>query len=112
MSSSTTTGVPPAEGVTVPQHASAEQQLTENEASLEIDDSDSTYGDSIYSDTTSLSSSIIRGIVENGRRYQTLREGKYWGPSDEQVRISTPKHYNPQWHDLIQTNTFHRHLNP
>ena len=35
------------------------------------------------SDTTSISSSIYAGYVENGRRYQTLREGEYWGPSDE-----------------------------
>ncbi|KAJ5682496.1 hypothetical protein N7462_005661 [Penicillium macrosclerotiorum] len=36
------------------------------------------------SETTSLSSTIYKGVMENGRRYQTLREGEYWGPSDEQ----------------------------
>ncbi|KAJ5116817.1 hypothetical protein N7456_001165 [Penicillium angulare] len=35
------------------------------------------------SDTTSLSSSIYRGVIENGRRYQTMREGEYWSPADE-----------------------------
>ena len=40
-------------------------------------------------DTTSISSSIYKGHVENGRRYQSLREGEYWGPSDEkQVRFA------------------------
>lgn len=34
-------------------------------------------------DSTSISSSIYAGYVENGRRYQTTREGEYWGPSDE-----------------------------
>ncbi|KAJ5386837.1 hypothetical protein N7509_009378 [Penicillium cosmopolitanum] len=35
------------------------------------------------SETTSLASSIYKGVMDHGRRYQTLREGKYWGPSDE-----------------------------
>lgn len=42
---------------------------------LEVDN-DSTYGSVVGSDTTSLKSNIIRGYVENGRRYQTVREGK------------------------------------
>lgn len=32
---------------------------------------------------TSITSFIYAGLVENGRRYQTKREGEYWGPSDE-----------------------------
>lgn len=32
----------------------------------------------------SITSSIYKGIIENGRRYQCLKEGEYWGPSDEQ----------------------------
>ncbi|KUM62490.1 hypothetical protein ACN42_g4624 [Penicillium freii] len=36
------------------------------------------------SETTSLSSSVYRGVFENGRRYQTVREGASWFPSDEQ----------------------------
>lgn len=44
----------------------------------EIDaDNDSTYESIIDgSDTTSLNSSVVRGYVEHGRRYQTVREGK------------------------------------
>ena len=45
--------------------------------------SESGYG-SVNSDTTSISSSIYAGYIENGRRYQSTREGgEYWGPSDE-----------------------------
>ena len=50
-------------------------------------DAESAFGTDT-SDTTSLASSIYKGYVENGRRYQTTREGEYWGPSDEkQVSI-------------------------
>lgn len=31
----------------------------------------------------SLASHLYRGYIENGRRYQTLREGAYWGPCDD-----------------------------
>ena len=34
-------------------------------------------------DTTSIASSIYKGHLENGRRWQVVREGEYWGPSDE-----------------------------
>ncbi|KAJ5912936.1 hypothetical protein N7504_001819 [Penicillium tannophilum] len=40
--------------------------------------------DDIHSETYSLASSIYRGVMENGRRYQTMREGEYWGPADDQ----------------------------
>ncbi|KAJ5253238.1 hypothetical protein N7489_003648 [Penicillium chrysogenum] len=36
------------------------------------------------SQTTSIGSSINRGLVENGRRYQTLRPEEYFIPSDDQ----------------------------
>ncbi|KAJ5277605.1 hypothetical protein N7524_003758 [Penicillium chrysogenum] len=36
------------------------------------------------SQTTSIGSSIYRGLVENGRRYQTLRPEEYFIPSDDQ----------------------------
>ncbi|KAJ5152055.1 hypothetical protein N7492_010350 [Penicillium capsulatum] len=36
------------------------------------------------SDTTSLASRIYRGVMKNGRRYQTIREDNYWCPADEQ----------------------------
>ncbi|CAI7617720.1 unnamed protein product [Penicillium crustosum] len=43
------------------------------------------YVDSDFaSETTSLSSSVYRGVFENGRRYQTVREGASWFPSDDQ----------------------------
>ena len=45
-------------------------------------DADSAFGTD-NSDSTSIASSIWEGFVENGRRYQTKREGEYWGPSDE-----------------------------
>jgi hypothetical protein len=38
----------------------------------------------ISSETTSIASSICRGVYENGRRYQSLKEGQYWCPCDEQ----------------------------
>ncbi|KAJ5421538.1 hypothetical protein N7491_009983 [Penicillium cf. griseofulvum] len=36
------------------------------------------------SETTSIASSIANGRLENGRRYQAMREHDYWSPSDEQ----------------------------
>ena len=49
-------------------------------------DNDSTY-ESVTgaSDTTTLNSSVIRGYVEHGRKYQTLREGagQYFVPADD-----------------------------
>lgn len=50
----------------------------------QADDADSALGKDWQSETTSLSSTLYRGYIEHGRRYQTLREGQYWGPSDEQ----------------------------
>ncbi|KAF6836797.1 methyltransferase domain-containing protein [Colletotrichum musicola] len=48
------------------------------------DDADSTLGHDDYSATTSLRSSIINYRVENGRTYHRYKEGKYFGPNDEQ----------------------------
>ncbi|KAJ5731698.1 uncharacterized protein N7483_006206 [Penicillium malachiteum] len=36
------------------------------------------------SETTSIASSTYRGLIEDGRRYQTMRENKSWSPADEQ----------------------------
>ncbi|KAK5126839.1 hypothetical protein LTR08_004589 [Meristemomyces frigidus] len=57
----------------------------EDPAALEIDDDrDSGFtGDDGVSTTTSIASSMIRGHIENGRKYNTLRDD-YWGPSDDQ----------------------------
>ena len=41
------------------------------------------YSDDFQSETTSVSSSIYKGIIENGRKYQTLKN-EYAYPSDEQ----------------------------
>ena len=49
-------------------------------------DNDSTYQSvSGESETATLKSDVIRGYVEHGRRYQTLREGRgqYYVPADE-----------------------------
>lgn len=35
------------------------------------------------SETTSIASSLYKGFMENGRRYQTLRAAEYFSPSDE-----------------------------
>lgn len=53
------------------------------EAGEEEEFADSAYGESTGSFTTSISTSIYQGVMQNGRRYQTLKEGDYWGPSDE-----------------------------
>ncbi|KAL5114328.1 hypothetical protein ACEQ8H_007803 [Pleosporales sp. CAS-2024a] len=47
------------------------------------DDADSAYSD-IASETASLTSSIIQGRIENGRRYHAYRDGIYMFPNDEQ----------------------------
>jgi SAM-dependent methyltransferase len=47
------------------------------------DDGDSAYGD-LASETASLSSSILAGHYENGRRYHAYQSGKYMFPDDEQ----------------------------
>ncbi|KAF3384708.1 Secondary metabolism regulator LAE1 [Penicillium rolfsii] len=40
--------------------------------------------DDFRSETTSIASTIAKGRLENGRRYQATKEDNYWGPSDEQ----------------------------
>ncbi|KAJ5151931.1 hypothetical protein N7492_010226 [Penicillium capsulatum] len=44
-----------------------------------------TYPEDWESETTSIASSIYRGFMENGRRYQTLKQEGYMNPSDEQM---------------------------
>lgn len=48
-------------------------------------DNDSTYEFISGESTSSLNSSVVRGYIENGRRYQTVREGQgqYFVPADE-----------------------------
>lgn len=47
------------------------------------DDADSAYGD-VASETASLTSSIMAGRYENGRRYHAYQAGQYMFPDDEQ----------------------------
>lgn len=88
MTSPAIKNVTPAEVAGASTHEDIATQSHQEDETVEVDnDADSAYGDSVYSDSTSISSSIRRGIIEHGRRYQTLREGKYWGPSDDKVRF-------------------------
>ncbi|OBT62535.1 hypothetical protein VE03_07387 [Pseudogymnoascus sp. 23342-1-I1] len=80
-STSPTSPTPPAG----PTYAEIPQEPLPEDGLVEIDDLDSSYGgDDTLSETTSIASSMYRGYIENGRRYQTVKEGTYWGPSDEQ----------------------------
>lgn len=50
------------------------------------------------SGSTSLSSSVLRGHFENGRRYQVVKDVNFNIPSDEQQfesMVSTPSRTNP-----------------
>lgn len=70
--------------------------------------SDSGFGTD-HSDTTSVASSIFRGIIENGRRYQSVREGEYWGPSDDkQFESMEAGHIASTLLDADQRNPFFR----
>lgn len=61
------------------------------------------------SETTSIASSMYAGYIENGRRYQTVREDKYWGPSDEQqFETMEAGHLLYQILDSQETNTLFR----
>lgn len=76
---------------------------------LEVDaDEDSAYdGDSDQSsDRTSLASTIWRGVIENGRRYQAYKEGAYYAPIDDLQHEAQLKGYIAQF--ILDT----RHTNP
>lgn len=55
---------------------------------LDVDDNSSDLEDfdvqSLITTTTSLASSIAKGVWEHGRRYNRLKEGEYYLPNDEQ----------------------------
>ncbi|KAJ9353458.1 S-adenosyl-L-methionine-dependent methyltransferase [Paecilomyces variotii] len=61
--------------------------MTSQAAIIEVDDgreNDSAIGDSdISSCTTSIASSVLNYVYENGRRYHSFREGQYLFPNDE-----------------------------
>lgn len=52
---------------------------------MEADDheSDSSYGTSVATDTTSIKSDILNYRFENGRRYHAFKAGAYLYPNDE-----------------------------
>ncbi|KAF2177731.1 S-adenosyl-L-methionine-dependent methyltransferase [Zopfia rhizophila CBS 207.26] len=79
------TEIPQSTPPTVAATAAEEEEQVQDQG-IEADDNtdaDSAYDGGYFSDTTSLTSSITRGRLENGRKYQALRED-YWGPSDGQ----------------------------
>lgn len=47
------------------------------------DDLDSAYAESLPSSTQSLSSSVLKYRIENGRRYHAYKDGQYWAPNDD-----------------------------
>ncbi|EUC34953.1 hypothetical protein COCCADRAFT_92254 [Bipolaris zeicola 26-R-13] len=50
---------------------------------LDLDETDSAFGDDSASETTSLKSAVVNYKYRNGRRYHAYKEGSYWGPNDE-----------------------------
>ncbi|KAK7428828.1 hypothetical protein QQZ08_004598 [Neonectria magnoliae] len=72
------TNSPPAQGNTDTALAVDEDVTFEDE-----DDGDSTFGADNFSDTTSLSSSILSYRQENGRTYHAYKDGVYVLPNDE-----------------------------
>ncbi|KAJ6010831.1 hypothetical protein N7451_002243 [Penicillium sp. IBT 35674x] len=85
-----------------------------SQASIDVDPDfytmEKTYGDDDWkSDTTSLASEIARGRVENGRRYQSLKPGDYWSPSDDlQFEAYETGHIIYLLLDYNQRNPLHR----
>ena len=65
-----------------PQAAAPRDDLIEADPDLH-DSSDSTLGDDVSRYTASLTSSIERYPVENGRRYHAFKDGNYVMPNDE-----------------------------
>jgi SAM-dependent methyltransferase len=61
--------------------------VIEAEADDYVDDSDSAFGGAtIASSTTSVTSTIMRYRVENGRTYHAYKDGQYLYPNDEMER--------------------------
>jgi len=62
---------------------------------LEADsNSDSDYGSSLATDTTSLASTVLDYVHENGRRYHSLSRGKYVMPNDETEQNRLDLHHH------------------
>ena len=67
---------------TNPQTAAPRDNVIEADPDL-LDASDSTLGDEASRYTASLTSSIERYPIENGRRYHAFKDGNYVMPNDE-----------------------------
>ncbi|PGH26468.1 hypothetical protein AJ80_01781 [Polytolypa hystricis UAMH7299] len=64
-------------------------QVTDEGPQIAVDDEISDYEPSVrdvVSETSSISSSIHKHRVENGRRYHAYKDGAYWGPNDEKAQ--------------------------
>ncbi|KAI5843100.1 S-adenosyl-L-methionine-dependent methyltransferase [Morchella snyderi] len=59
-----------------------------------VNQSDSDYNSSFVTDTTSLKSSILDYIYENGRRYHRYKEGSYMLPNDETEQDRLDMHHH------------------
>ncbi|KAJ5274108.1 hypothetical protein N7478_009233 [Penicillium angulare] len=65
------------------------------------------YSEDCNSDTTSIQSSIYRGLIENGRRYQSLKPEEYCFPADErQFETYDAVHLTALIADSDQENPF------
>lgn len=85
------------------QHAPVQPEIPEAPIEVSSGDSDfggSDYGDSINSDTTSLSSTVYNYQYENGRRYHNFRQGKYTLPNDEEEQDRLDM-YHHVWNMLL-----------
>lgn len=51
-------------------------------------DSGSAFGSDVVSDITSVTSTIFKGYISNGRRYQSLVNKAYYQPADEKQLAS------------------------
>ncbi|KAL1975441.1 hypothetical protein VTN31DRAFT_3833 [Thermomyces dupontii] len=71
----------PAEGRVSPQPGAYVENIPAIEAATSDDDGN--YWSDSASDLTSLASSITNYVYENGRRYHSFRQGKYFLPNDE-----------------------------
>jgi len=58
------------------------------------EDATSDYGSSFESDLTSLKSSILNYVYENGRRYHSYQSGKYFLPNDETEQDRLDLHHH------------------
>jgi SAM-dependent methyltransferase len=65
-----------------PDHSHLDHQPPEIDVDSFENDSGLGDEDDYGSETTSLSSTLLKGHIENGRKYASLRDD-YWGPSDE-----------------------------